>query len=255
MDDNIICNNETGVIYNKDTGEVNWEKVDKPIVLEETEKVNPVDKNLEDLEKQLGIKLDKEKVLNISRESLLNFVESQNGNHELTEEEINQMVDNILNAVQLPEVIEKKDEINAELGLTPEDLKSLYRYLSGKSNEKPQFLDRYLAGSTNKLIDFQHVMTLIRLSQIPQLAAMNASIQQRLYSPENLINMDAKDLSTASANINREMSDILNNATKSIELMNSLGRIDNRYQSLIDKLLVVPDDVLSQIEHLLNNYQ
>ena len=255
MDDNTIYNKDTGIIYNKDTGVVNWEKVDKPIIHEETEKVNPVDKNLDDLEKQLGIKIDKEKVLNISRESLLDFVESQNSNHELTEEEINQMVDNILSAVQLPEVIEKKDEINEELGLSPEDLKSLYRYLSGKSNVKPQFLDRYLAGSTNKLIDFQHVMTLIRLSQIPQLAAMNASIQQRLYSPENLINMDAKDLATASANINREMSDILSAANKSIEIMNSLGRIDNRYQSLIDKLLVVPDDVLAQIEHLLNNYQ
>ena len=51
------------------------------------------------------------------------------------------------------------------------------------------------------------------------------------------------------------MSDILNNAVKSIELMNSMGRVDSRYRAMMDKLLVVPEDVLNQIEHLLNNYQ
>lgn len=216
---------------------------------------NPVDKSIDDMEKQLGVKLDKEKVLNISRESLLDFIESHNEGSDLSEEEINQMVENMLQAVQVPAVIERKDELDEELGLTADDLKTLYKYLSGKSSTKPAFLDRYLAGSQNKLIDFQHVITLIRLAQVPQLAAMNANIQKRLYSPENLLNMDVKDLSTASANISREISDTLNNATKSIELINSLGRVDNRYQALMDKLLVVPEDVLNQVEHLLNNYQ
>lgn len=221
----------------------------------EAPKENPVDKSIDELEKQMGIKLNREKVLEVSREALLDFVESNNEYKDLTEEQVQQMVDNILGSVEVPEVIEKQDEINQELGLTPEDLKQLYGYLSGKVSQKPAFLDRYLAGSTNKLIDFQHVMTLIRLSQIPQLAAMNASIQKRLYSPENLLAMGVDDLTKASANISREMSDILNNAVKSIEIMNTLGRVDSRYQAMIDKLLVVPDDVLNQIEHLLNNYQ
>lgn len=241
MEDNIIVNNSTG--------EVQWVKSKGEITLE-----NPVDKSIDDLEKHTGIQLDKEKLLNTDRKSVLDFVE-HTANGSLTQEEIDAMVDNMLSAVKIPEVIEQKDEIDSELGLTPEELKSLYQYLSGKTNSKPAFLDRYLAGSQNKLIDFQHVMTLIRLSQIPQLAALNANIQRRLYSPENLINMDTKDLATASASISREMSDILNNSTKSIELMNSLGRVDSRYQAMIDKLLVVPDDVLNQIEHLLNNYQ
>lgn len=216
---------------------------------------NPVERDIEELEKQFGVKFDKEKVLSVSREALMDFVESQNSGNDLTKEDIDRMVDNMLAAVEVPEVIERKDEINQELGLTPEELKDLYKYLSGKVSTKPDFLDRYMVGSANKLIDFQHVMTLIRLSQIPQLAAMNASIQKRLYSPENLLNMDVKDLSTASASISREMSDILSQANKSIEVMNTLARVDNKYQALMDKLLVVPEDVLNQIEHLLNNYQ
>ena len=278
-------------IKNEKTGEVQWQKIDEipkgeSVLTPESEKsltgevyhidgnstsnitatigsiepssvtyTNPVDKSIDDMEKQLGVKLDKEKVLNISRESLLDFIESHNEGSDLSEEEINQMVENMLQAVQVPAVIERKDELDEELGLTADDLKTLYKYLSGKSSTKPAFLDRYLAGSQNKLIDFQHVITLIRLAQVPQLAAMNANIQKRLYSPENLLNMDVKDLSTASANISREISDTLNNATKSIELINSLGRVDNRYQALMDKLLVVPEDVLNQVEHLLNNYQ
>ena len=229
--------------------------VDTTTYTTEAPKDNPVDKSIDELEQHMGIKLNREKVLEVSREALLDFVESNNEYKDLTEEEVQQMVDNILGSVEVPEVIEKRDEINEELGLTPEDLKQLYGYLSGKVSQKPAFLDRYLAGSTSKLIDFQHVMTLIRLSQIPQLAAMNASIQKRLYSPENLLAMGVDDLTKASANVSREMSDILNNAVKSIEIMNTLGRVDSRYQAMIDKLLVVPDDVLNQIEHLLNNYQ
>lgn len=213
----------------------------------------PIDKDIEELSKATGLSLNKEKTLNISRESLLDFVESELGNGDLTDEEIKQMVDNMLEAVQVPAVIERKEEIDDELGLSVDDLKTLYQYLSGKSNKKPSFLDRYLAGSTTKLLDFQHVMTLIRLSQIPQLAAMNAEIQKRLYSPENLMRLDVKDLSAASANVSREISDILSNAVKSIELINSMGRVDSRYQALIDKLLVVPEDVLNEIEHLLEN--
>ena len=217
--------------------------------------VNPIDKELDEMEKRLGVKFDRNKILNTSRESLLTFIESNNQNNDLTKEEINKMVENMLDAVQVPAVIEQKTDLDDELGLSPEDLRMLYKYLSGKSDKKPEFLDRYLAGSQNKLIDFQHVVTLIRLAQVPQLAAMNAAIQARLYSPENLINMDVKDLTTASANISREISDILGNSIKSIELINSWSRADNRYQALIDKLLVVPEDVLNQIEHLLNNYQ
>lgn len=213
----------------------------------------PVDKNIEEIEKATGVTFNKDKLLNIRRESLLDFVESELGDGELSEDEINQMVDNMLSAVQVPEVIERKEEIDDELGLSVEDLKTLYKYLSGKSNQKPAFLDRYLAGSTTKLLDFQHVMTLIRLAQIPQLAAMNAELQKRLYSPENLMKLDVKDLTAASSNISREISDILSNAVKSIELINSMGRVDSRYQALIDKLLVVPEDVLNEIEHLLEN--
>lgn len=237
----------------------NWIKVPEGSTIAETEanmlQPNPVDKSVDDMEKQLGVKFDRDKILDVSREAILDYIESQNSNSDLTTEEINQIVDNMLSAVKVPDVIEKKSELDDELGLSVDDLKSLYKYLSGKSNNKPEFLDRYLASSQNKLIDFQHVITLIRLAQVPQLAAMNASIQARLYSPENLLSLDTKELSTASANISREISDILSNATKSIELINSLGRIDSKYQALMDKLLVVPDDVLNQIEHLLNNYQ
>ena len=114
----------------------------------------PVDKNIEEIEKATGVTFNKDKLLNIRRESLLDFVESELGDGELSEDEINQMVDNMLSAVQVPEVIERKEEIDDELGLSVEDLKTLYKYLSGKSNQKPAFLDRYLAGFFVELVDF-----------------------------------------------------------------------------------------------------
>ena len=238
---------------------VNWTKLPEgtnlaDVIKESIVKENPVDKDLDEMEKALGVSLNREKLLEKNRQVVLDFIESHNVNGDLSEEEIDRIANEMIDAVQLPAVIEQRSEIDAELGLKPEDLKSLYAYLSGKG-EKPIFLDRYMADSENKLKDFQHVMTLIRLSSIPQLAALQGAIQTQLYSPANLLQMDAKDLATASANLSREMSDILNNAVKSIELMNSMGRVDSRYRAMMDKLLVVPEDVLNQIEHLLNNYQ
>ena len=144
---------------------------------------------MDELQKEVanatGVNIDTNKV---GKETILNFIESGNGT--MSQEDIDAVIDNMVDAVVIPDEIEQKPQLDAELGLTTDDLKSLYKYLSGKSNNKPDFLDRYLAGSTTKFIDFQHVITLIRLAQIPQLAALNMSIQQRLYSPENLLNMD-----------------------------------------------------------------
>lgn len=225
----------------------NWVKVDSyknPL---------PVDEQTGEILEHTGIELNKEALKDVSRESIMDFIEANNIGS-LDEETIDKMVEEMQETLTVPEVVEKADEINKELGLRPEDLKQLYSYISGKG-DKPLFLDKYLADSENKLKDFHHIMTLIRLGTIPQLAAMQIKIQQALYSPERLIGMDTKDLSQASANLSREMSDILNSATKSIELMNSMGRVDSRYRSMMDKLLVVPENVLVQIEHLLSNYQ
>lgn len=232
----------------------NWTRVPQDMTLKEFVEQNPVDKDIEDLEKHTGVKLDKDSLLEKSREEVLNFVESHNKNNDLTQDDIDKMVNEMMSAITVPEIIEKKEELDDSLGLKSEDLKSLYGYISGKG-DKPLFLDKYLADSENKLRDFQHIMTLLRLATIPQLAALQSSIQERLYSPELLLSMDAKDLSQASANLSREISDILNHANKSIEMMNQTGRVDSRYRAMMDKLLVVPEDVLNQIEHLLNNYE
>ena len=176
-----------------------------------------------------------------------------NNREEYTQEEVEAAVEAMKESVVVPEVIEEKEELDETLGLHAEDLKALYQYVSGQG-QKPDFLDKYLADNDNKLRDFQHVMTLIRLSTIPQLCAMQMEIQKRLYSPENLLNLDVKELSQASANLGKEMADIINSASKAIELINSMGRPDSKYRSLIDKLLVMPEDVLQRVEHLIDNY-
>lgn len=227
-------------------------KLDKNTIVSETPAINTEPEDYSQLSNYLGIDLDKDKLKDVSRKSVMDFVESHNLNNDLTPEEIDAMVNEIAGTVKLPEVITQNEELDDALGLKAEDLKQLYGYISGKE-DKPLFLDKYLADSQNKLIDFQHVMTLIRLSTIPQLAAMQAMVQRALYSPEKLINVEAKDLAAMSSSLSSEMTNILNTANKSIEMINSVGRIDSRYRAIMDKLLVVPEETLNQIEHLLDN--
>lgn len=244
----IIVSEDETLEWNPETGQT------QAIINSNEISFETADEVVEYFKSENGLNLDPNKVADKSMEEVMDMVDVLNNKEEYSEDEIDSISKELASSVKVPELIENKDDLQESLGLTAEDLKALYEYLSGKGN-KPNYLDRYLADNENKLKDFVQIMTLLRLATLPQLASFHASVQARLFSQENLVNMDLKELSAASSSLSKEMNDILNTSIKQQELLNNLPRQDSRYRALIDKLLVVPEDVLNQIEHLINNYE
>lgn len=138
-----------------------------------------------------------------------------------------------------------------KVGLTPEDIKDLYNYMSG-TGEKPLFIDKFTSDTDGRLKDMIFIMNLMQLSSLPTLMALQAQVRDRMFSRENLMSMDIKDLTAASGNLTKEVQGILSNAANAVQTFNQFGGINNEYRKLLDRLMLLPEDKFSQIRDIMN---
>lgn len=138
---------------------------------------------------------------------------------------------------------------NLTLGLGPEDIKSLYNYLSG-SGDKPRFIDKYTSDTEGRLKDTVYIMNMLQMSSLPMLMAYQQTLRERLFTPENLYAMDIKDLTTASNNISKEIQGILDSATKSVLTFNQFGSVNSEFRDVLGKLMLLPEDKFNAIKEI-----
>ena len=162
----------------------------------------------------------------------------------------NEIPDSMVNEdeqIVMSPIVTQRD--NLTLGLSPEDIKSLYDYLSGKA-EKPLFIDKFTSDTEGRLRDMVYMMNLLQLSSLPILLAYQQSLRERLFTPENLYAMDIKDLTTASNNISKEIQGILDSSTKSVLTFNQFGSVNSEYRDVLNKLMLMPADKYKQIKDI-----
>ncbi|MBO7615094.1 MAG: hypothetical protein J6T15_05300 [Bacilli bacterium] len=149
--------------------------------------------------------------------------------------------------VSVDPFIEEREKL--KVGLTPEDIKNLYSYISGEG-EKPLFLDKFASDSEGRLKDMILIMQLIQLSRLPMLTALQSQVQERLFSKENLYAMDLNDLTKASGAITREVETILKTSTEAIQTITQFGTLNSEYRKLIDAILLLSEDKLNRIKEI-----
>lgn len=147
-------------------------------------------------------------------------------------------------------LITRRSDLN--IGLTADDIIAMFSYISG-AETKPAFLDKFTADIEGKLKDTVLMTNLLQLQSIPTIMALQANVRERLYCPENLYSMDIKDLTASSSNLSKEISSILSNATNSVQTFSQYGGINSEYRKLLDRLVLLPEDKLSQINNFLNS--
>ena len=145
-----------------------------------------------------------------------------------------------------------KERENLKIGISPEDIKSLYQYLSG-NGEKPLFIDKFTSDTEGRLKDMIYIINLLQMSSLPMLMSIQSSVRDKLYTTKNLEMMDIKDLSTASLNLSKEVQATINNAANSIQILNQLGSINSEYRKLLDMALLLPDDKFNKLKSFLEN--
>lgn len=141
------------------------------------------------------------------------------------------------------------DRENLTLGLGPEDIKSLYNYLSG-TGDKPRFIDKYTSDTEGRLKDTVYIMNMLQMSSLPMLMAYQQTLRERLFTPENLYAMDIKDLTIASNNISKEIQGILDSATKSVLTFNQFGSVNSEFRDVLGKLMLLPEDKFNAIKEI-----
>lgn len=162
----------------------------------------------------------------------------------------NEIPDSMVNEQEqtvLSPILADRDSLT--LGLGPEDIKDLYKYLSG-TGEKPRFIDRFTSDTEGRLKDTVYTMNMIQLSSLPVLLAYQQTLRERMFTPENLYAMDMKDLTAASANITKEIQGILDSATKSIVVFNQFGSVNSEFRDVLGKLMLLPEDKYNALKDI-----
>lgn len=170
---------------------------------------------------------------------------------EIDDSIFSEIPDEMLNETDKPldPLIENRDSL--KVGLTPEDIKSLYEYMSG-DGEKPLFIDKFTSDSEGRLKDMIYVMNLIQLSRIPTLTALQAQVQERLFSSKNLYSMNIRELTAASSNITKELQGIIKASTETFQTFNALGSLNNEYRNLLNRLMLMPEEKITRIKEIIN---
>lgn len=122
------------------------------------------------------------------------------------------------------------------IGIGKQELEELITYFEGKS-ETPKWLNAFMSDSPERVKMFTHVAIALQLSRIPSLITMLGSVNQRLYSAENLATMDVGELSTASKNISTEIANIQESSRRCLEAIDKVGGSNGKYKELLDTLI------------------
>ena len=123
--------------------------------------------------------------------------------------------------------------------------------MSGKA-EKPLFIDRFTSDTEGRLKDMTYMMNLLQMSSLPMLIALQSQVREKLYSRENLMSMDVKDLSASSANLTKEINSILSNSINTVQTFSSMGSLNSEYRKLLDRLMLLPEDKVHRLMDILN---
>lgn len=145
------------------------------------------------------------------------------------------------------EILENSD--NLTLGLSKEQIEEFYEYLSGKKS-RPLFAEKFFADGDSRIKESNQLTTMMSLSFVPKLLAMEQSIIDSLSTPESLkyLSTDEKIgyLQTLAA-MSTKFNEI---AMKYTQASKDITGVPIIYRQLLDQLLQIPADKLYRLKLL-----
>lgn len=214
----LLTKQDTPKITNANTGEVQWVQVDTPSEVEAKEETK-AEPN-EDIPLQDSLEQD------------IDF------------STIPEMADDNYELLTNP-IIERRKELG--LNLKPEQLIELSDYVLGKAR-RPDYLEKFSTDAEGKVKDLAMMVTMIQLDQLPILHGLREQVQERLFTPSNLADMDLATLTSTLNNLNRGISSTLESSVKIIQLLSQTSGLNSKYRTLVDGMLQLTPDKLSKLE-------
>ena len=142
-------------------------------------------------------------------------------------------------------ILEEPEELT--LGLTKEQIEEFYDYLGGKK-ARPIFAERFFADGDARIRESNQLTTLMSLSFVPKLLAMEQSLIDSLSSPESLKYL-AADEKISYLNTLAAMSTKFNEiAMKYSQATKDFSGVPLIYRQLLDQLLMIEGAKLPRLK-------
>lgn len=139
------------------------------------------------------------------------------------------------------------DPENLTLGLTEDQIHEFYEYLAG-NKARPIFAERFFADGDSRIKESNQLTTMMSLSFVPKLLAMQQSIIDSLSTPESLKFLSA-DEKISYLNTLTGMSTKFNEAAlKYIQATRDFSGVPLVYRQLLDQLLMIPGERLPRLK-------
>lgn len=194
--------------------------------------------------------MDKEKDNNELDLSNLNLEELDNNEIEALNNDIPTEID--LDSLEESEeiiptnmILEDPDDLT--LGLTPEQITEFYEYLGGK-RARPVFAERFFADSDARIRESNQLTTLMSLSFVPKLLAMQQSIINSLSTPESLKYLSVDEKISYLQTLTGMSTKFNEAALKYTQAVRDFSGVPLVYRQLLDQLLMIPGDKLSRLK-------
>lgn len=147
-------------------------------------------------------------------------------------------------STELLENIEKIDGV-----LTPKEIEDMQRYVKGDG--RPGFMEKMLTQTNEKLTEMIKIMAILYLDKVPALLDYQKTLQQNLIDPSKIPNMSYDDISRVSANIQREISDLLRFSLDVTKSLSNTNAIPTKIEKLANALMNVPESTRQRIEEII----
>lgn len=144
-------------------------------------------------------------------------------------------------------ILDNSDEYT--LGLSAEQIAEFYDYLAGKK-PRPIFAEKFFADGENRIRESNQLTTMMTLSFIPKLLAMEQSLVNSLSNPETLKFLSVDDRITylnTLANMSTKFNEI---AMKYTQASRDFSGMPLVYRQLLDKLLMISTEKLPRLKIL-----
>ena len=149
--------------------------------------------------------------------------------------------------IPLPSNVILEESEDLTLGLTKEQIEEFYDYLAGK-RPRPIFAEKFFADGESRIKESNQLTTMMSLSFIPKLLAMQQSLIDSLSTPDSLKYLSA-DEKISYLNTLAAMSTKFNEiAMKYSQITKDFSGVPLIYRQLLDQLLMISGDKLPRLK-------
>lgn len=136
-----------------------------------------------------------------------------------------------------------------EPSLTVEQIGSLVDYAKG--GVRPEFMDTMLTQTNDKLTESIKLMTILQLLRLPGLYDYLNALQKNMLDKDSIAKMTYDDISKVSANIQKEINDILNFSLGVATKLSNTNTVPTKVEKLANALMGVSDSTRQRIEEII----